>query len=152
MITPFIIQLHWEQITRESSTVFGQLVIFYCKKTCLTGRPHVLRTSLPASLFPPCKRFGWNIVITRALQRERPSWNSGFVFFFRSVANRSQVLIMHAQPFDSDACATFWVISTWHGVMADDEKLSRCKISTDTVYNSSKRIQNMHTSFAVDPH
>ena len=27
-------------------------------------------------------------------------------------------------------------MSTWHGVMADEEKLSRCKISTDTVYNT----------------
>ena len=29
-------------------------------------------------------------------------------------------------------------MSTWHGVMADEEKLSRCKISTDTVYNTLK--------------
>ena len=29
-------------------------------------------------------------------------------------------------------------MSTWHGVMADEEKLSRCKISTDTVYNTFK--------------
>ena len=28
----FIIQLHWEQITCESSTVYGQLIILYCKK------------------------------------------------------------------------------------------------------------------------
>ena len=65
-------------------------------------------------------------------------------FFFRSVANRSQVLITHAQPFDSNACAMFWVVSTWHSVMADDEKLSRCKISKDTVYNTLKT----HTKYA----
>ena len=29
-------------------------------------------------------------------------------------------------------------MSTWHGVMADGEKLSRCKISTDTAYNTLK--------------
>ena len=65
-------------------------------------------------------------------------------FFFRSVANRSQVLITHAQPFDSNACAMFWVVSTWHSVMSDDEKLSRCKISKDTVYNTLKT----HTKYA----
>ena len=35
-------------------------------------------------------------------------------------------------------------MSTWHGVMADVEKLSRCKISTDTVYNTFKT----HTRYA----
>ena len=35
-------------------------------------------------------------------------------------------------------------MSTWHGVMADEEKLSRCKISTDTVYNTLKT----HTRYA----
>ena len=35
-------------------------------------------------------------------------------------------------------------MSTWHGVMADEEKLSRCKISTDTVYNTLKT----HTKYA----
>ena len=36
------------------------------------------------------------LIITQALQRKRPSWNSGFLFHFRSVANRSQVPITHA--------------------------------------------------------
>ena len=35
-------------------------------------------------------------------------------------------------------------MSTWHGVMANEEKLSRCKISTDTVYNTLKT----HTEYA----
>ena len=35
-------------------------------------------------------------------------------------------------------------MSTWHGVMADEEKLSRCKISTGTVYNTLKT----HTKYA----
>ena len=35
-------------------------------------------------------------------------------------------------------------MSTWHGVMADEEKLSRRKISTDTVYNTLKT----HTKYA----
>ena len=65
-------------------------------------------------------------------------------FFLRLVANRSQVHITLAQPFDSDACATFRLVSTWHGVMADEEKLSRCKFSTDTVYNTLKA----HTKYA----
>ena len=45
VITPSIIQLHWEQITRESSKVVGQLVILNFEKTCLTGRLHVLHLS-----------------------------------------------------------------------------------------------------------
>ena len=57
--------------------------------------------------------------------------------FFLSFG-RSQILITHAQLFDSDACATLRVMSIWHGVLADDEKLSRCKISPDTVYNTLK--------------
>ena len=65
-------------------------------------------------------------------------------FLFRSVANRSQVLITHALPFDSHACATFWLMSTRHGLMADEEKLSRSKISTETVYNTLKT----HTKYA----
>ena len=45
------------------------------------------------------------------------------------------------------------LMSAWHGVMADEEKFLRRKISTDTVYNTLKKhIQNMHTPFAVDPH
>ena len=35
-------------------------------------------------------------------------------------------------------------MSAWHGVLADDEKLSRCKISTDTVHNTLKT----HTKYA----
>ena len=40
--------------------------------------------------------------------------------FFRSVANRIQVLIIRAQPFDSDACATLRLMRMWHGAMADE--------------------------------
>ena len=57
VITPFIIQLHWEQITRESSKVVGQLVILNFEKTCLPIG-YTCCTSLPALLFPPCKRCG----------------------------------------------------------------------------------------------
>ena len=35
-------------------------------------------------------------------------------------------------------------MSTWHSVMVDDKKLSRCKISTTTVYNTLKT----HTKYA----
>ena len=62
VITPSIIQLHWEQITRESSKVVGQLVILNFEKTCLPIG-YTCCTSLPALLFPPCKRCGWNIVV-----------------------------------------------------------------------------------------
>ena len=51
-------------------------------------------------------------VMARTFQRKRPSWNSSFVSFLRLVANRSWVLLMHVQTFDSDACATFWLMST----------------------------------------
>ena len=36
-------------------------------------------------------------------------------------------------------------MSTWHGVMADEEKLSWCKISTETVYSTLKT----HTKYAL---
>ena len=55
-------------------------------------------------------------LFTRAFQGKRPSWNSGFVF-----TNRSQVLITQAQPFESDACAMSWLMSTQDGEMADKE-------------------------------
>ena len=86
-------------------------------------------------------------LITRAFQGKRPSWNSGLVVFFfefRSVANRSQVLITHAQPFQSDVCVTSWLMSSQDGVMLDEEKLSRRKISIDTVYETLKT----HTKYA----
>ena len=35
-------------------------------------------------------------------------------------------------------------MSTWYSVMADDEKLSRSKMGTDTVYNTLKK----HTKYA----
>ena len=59
---------------------------------------------------------------------EIPAWFFFFFFFF----------ITHAQLFDSDACAMFRPMSTWHGVMTDELKLSRCQISTDTVYITLK--------------
>ena len=35
-------------------------------------------------------------------------------------------------------------MSTWHGVMVDEEELSRCEISTDTVCDTRKT----HTKYA----
>ena len=37
-------------------------------------------------------------------------------------------------------------MSTCHGVTVEEDKFLRWKISTDTVYNSSKRVQNMQTA------
>ena len=69
-------------------------------------------------------------IITRAFQRKRPSWNFGFVFFFVQPQFASlQVIRMRDQ---------FTLINTWHGVMADEEKFMRWKISTNTVYNTFK--------------
>ena len=76
--------------------------------------------------------------------KETPELKFRLRFFFRSVANRSQVIITHAQPSDSDTCAKFWAMSTWHGVVADHKKLSRRKISTYIVYNTLKT----HTKYA----
>ena len=60
-----------------------------------------------------------------------------FSFFVRSqIAVKSSSRIRSVLIFN--ACATFWVMSKWHCLMADDEKLSRCKISIDTVYNTLK--------------
>ena len=60
---------------------------------------------------------------------EIPAWFFFFFFF---------IFITHEQPFDSDACAMFRPMSTWYDVMTDELKLSRCQISTDTVYITLK--------------
>ena len=76
-------------------------------------------------------------------QRKRPSWNSGFIFLFV----RSQITVKSSSRMRNlltEPCATFWVMGTRHGVMVDDEKLLRWKISTDTVYNMLKT----HTKYA----
>ena len=41
----------------------------------------------------PSQFDGFFFFFTRAFQRKRPSWNSGSISIFRSVVNRSQVLI-----------------------------------------------------------
>ena len=86
----------------------------------------------------PRRLFVSHFASCSSFPKETPELKIRLRFFFRSVANRSQVLVMHAQLFDSNACAAFWVMSTWHSVMADDKKLLRCKISTNTVYNTPK--------------
>ena len=68
--------------------------------------------------------------ITRAFQRKRPSWNFGFVFFFVQPQFASLQVIRMRDDFT--------LMSTWHGVMADEEKFMRWKISTNTVYNTFK--------------
>ena len=55
---------------------------------------------------------------------------------FHSALNRSKILNTHVRVYDG-------MVSTWHGVMAEVEKLLRRKISTDTVYNKLK----MHTKY-----
>ena len=71
-------------------------------------------------------------IITRAFQRKRPSWNLGFVFFFffsfRQFAIKS---LIHMRDDLTLMCA-------WHGVMADEERFMRWKISTNTVKNTLK--------------
>ena len=86
----------------------------------------------------PRRLFVSHFASCSSFPKETPELKIRLRFFFRSVANRSQVLATHAQLFDSNACAAFWVMSTWHSVMADDKKLLRCKISTNTVYNTPK--------------
>ena len=49
-----------------------------------------------------------------------------------------------SQSSPHHACVTFWLMSTQDGEMADEEKLSRCKISTDNVYKTLKT----HTKYA----
>ena len=92
----------------------------------------------------PRRLFVSHFASCSSFPKETPELKIQLRFFFRSVANRSQVLTTHAQLFDSNACAAFWVMSTWHSVMADDKKLLRCKISTNTVYNTPKT----HTKYA----
>ena len=51
---------------------------------------------------------------------------------------------MHARRFDSDTKRLLLFMTTWHGVMVDEEKFMRWKISTNTVYNMLK----MDTKYA----
>ena len=39
----------------------------------------------------------------------------------------------------------FTLMSTYHGVTVEEDKFLRWRITTDTVYNSSKRVQNTQT-------
>lgn len=76
----------------------------------------------------------WIYIFTLTFQR-KPRLNLflnflkflNFFFFIRSVVNRSQVRNTHKRR--SDACVTFWPMSTWHGVMAEKR---------------SFRVQNQH--------
>ena len=66
-------------------------------------------------------------------------------FFVRSqIAAKSLSRMRYLLTLTHVLCATFWLMSTRHGLMADEEKLSRSKISTETVYNTLKT----HTKYA----
>ena len=69
--------------------------------------------------------------------------NFGFVFFPFSHS---------LQFFNQYACAKISLMSTWHGVMADGEEFMRCGRSAQILWTDTKRIQNVHTAFTVDPH
>ena len=94
-------------------------------------------------MWSACSAPGLKELITRAFQGKSRLGSSS------SFGRKSQSSPHHA-------CVTFWLMSTQDGEMADEEKLSRCKISTESAQTMcirrSKRIQNMPTSFAVDPH
>ena len=58
--------------------------------------------------------------------------------FFRSATVCNSLINTHARRF-------------YCGVMADGEEFMRWKIST-ILWTDTKRIQNVHTTFTVDPH
>ena len=72
--------------------------------------------------------------ITRAFQRKRPSWNLGFVFFFVFFFVQPQFAIKSLIRMRDDLT----LMCAWHGVMADEERFMRWKISTNTVKNTLK--------------
>ena len=91
------------------------------------------------------------IFFTRAFRGKRQSWNSGLIFF--SFGRKSQSSPHHA-------CVTSWV---WrmrdvltNEQMSTQDRTKRsfrgAKSAQTLCVRRSKRIQNMLTSFAVDPH
>ena len=81
-------------------------------------------------MWSACSAPGLKELITRAFQGKFRLGSSSF-------GRKSQSSPHHA-------CVTFWLMSTQDGEMADEEKLSRCKISTDNVYETLKT----HTKYA----
>ena len=87
--------------------------------------------------------------ITRAFQGKHLSWNSGLVFFFfffvrsqiavePSSRMRNRLSLTHAQRFD------WWAHRMVQWQTKREQKLSRRKISTDTVHKAFKT----HTKYA----
>ena len=92
--------------------------------------------------------------ITRAFQGRRPSWNSGLILF--PFGRKSQLSPHHA-------CVIVWVWrmrevltyehTEWcNGGRRAKRSSRRAKSAQTQCVRRSKRIQNMLTSFAVDPH
>ena len=69
-----------------------------------------------------------NDVFVWAFRRKRPSWNFGFLFVFRLVANRSQVVHAHARSY------AHGYNGTWPFVMAEEAGEDPAAVSKNKYY------------------
>ena len=72
--------------------------------------------------------------------------------FFFFIQHQIVVLDTHARRFDSNNKRLLLLMSTWHGVMVDEGKFMRWKISTNTVYNTLKTDTKYTHSVHSRPH
>ena len=99
-----------------------------------------------------CQWYGTNLLLNTFLPglskgKARVEIPASFFFF---VELQIAVKFLNTHERRSDACLTFWLISTWHGVMAEEERFIRAKSAQILCIIRSKRIQIMHKAFAVD--
>ena len=99
-----------------------------------------------------CQWYGTNLLLNTFLPglskgKARVEIPASFFFF---VQLQIAVKFLNTHERRSDACLTFWLISSWHGVMAEEERFIRAKSAQILCIIRSKRIQIMHKAFAVD--
>ena len=92
----------------------------------------VRRCKTPTSAKP---NHSFHVSFYSGTTKETPELKFRLRFFF-SFGRKSQSSPHHAcATFDSAACATFLLMNTWHGVMADKEKYKKGKISYPSIFN-----------------
>ena len=93
----------------------------------------VRRCKTPTSAKP---NHSFHVSFYSGTTKETPELKFRLSFFFFSFGRKSQSSPHHAcATFDSAACATFLLMNTWHGVMADKEKYKKGKISYPSIFN-----------------
>ena len=92
----------------------------------------VRRCKTPTSAKP---NHSFHVSFYSGTTKETPELKFRHRFFF-SFGRKSQSSPHHAcATFDSAACATFLLMNTWHGVIADQEKYKKGKISYPSIFN-----------------